>query len=357
MDILITELEQTADFSVKPLSEKVSTEQLELLPVSKSFAGAISNLVGELPSMSTALSSSNLYSVSFPEGLPHTLTELKQGGFGSMIKNPDTGRYAGSASFYKTDVSKQILLLSAFSAMALVTGQYYLTEINKDLSLISQKIDKILEFLYGEKKAELLAEINFTNYAHKNYVSIMQNEAQRIATITNLQEARKVAMKDIEFYLNDIGSIVNKERANLKELISTTEKALRTNDTIAMSIQLYIASNILEVWYSQNSDTDYLAYIENDIANYVEKCDKQILAVFTYLKGKIIEHKPQLSSALLKSDDKADVLSKIESQIEAIHSSNIMKKHKEIHESLYSIVKPLECVIDEEGKIYRFKTA
>ena len=45
-------------------------------------------------------------------------------------------------------------------------------------------IDKILEFLYGEKKAELMSEVSFVKYAYQNYGSIMGCNPQRIATIS-----------------------------------------------------------------------------------------------------------------------------------------------------------------------------
>ena len=61
-----------------------------------------------------------------------------------------------------------------------------------------------MDFLYGDKKAELMSEISFTKYAFENYASIMAHEAQRAATITSLQSAKKVAMNDIEFYIHDL---------------------------------------------------------------------------------------------------------------------------------------------------------
>lgn len=57
--------------------------------------------------------------------------------------------------------------------MSIASGQYFLSEINNNLSAINQKADKILEFLYGDKKAELMSEVSFVNFAYQNYNSIM----------------------------------------------------------------------------------------------------------------------------------------------------------------------------------------
>ena len=53
---------------------------------------------GVLPVVATGVMS-NSYIVRFPEGLPHTLTSLRQGGVVSMIKG-DNGQIVGHASFY-----------------------------------------------------------------------------------------------------------------------------------------------------------------------------------------------------------------------------------------------------------------
>ena len=99
-------------------------------------------------------------------------------------------------------MSAQAAVMGVFTAMSAATGQYFLKQINGNLREINQKIDTILEFLYGDKKAELLSEISFTQYAYQNYSSIMMHEQQQTAMIASLQEARKVAIKDIANFLH-----------------------------------------------------------------------------------------------------------------------------------------------------------
>lgn len=80
-------------------------------------------------------------------------------------------------------------------------------------------MDKILEFLYGDKKAELLSEVSFIKYAYENYSSIMGHNEQRVATIASLQDAKKVAIKDIEFYMCDLDSTIN-SKSSIDELVT-----------------------------------------------------------------------------------------------------------------------------------------
>lgn len=75
----------------------------------------------QLPTGIVAANAYSMYTVSFPEGLPHTLTQLKQGGFSSMVKNQETGLIAGHASFY--EAKTQAVVLGSFTAISLATGQ------------------------------------------------------------------------------------------------------------------------------------------------------------------------------------------------------------------------------------------
>ncbi len=190
------ELEALGGFTIQPVQNNFNLAEANRLTLSSGEKAQLGAVLRELPVVAAG---GNLYTVKFPKGVPHTLTKFKNGGYSTMIHNPETGDLLAHASFHR--LGGQTVLLGAFTVMSIATSQYFLTEINSELKIINNKIDQILDFLYGDKKAELLAEISFTKYAYDNFSTIMQYDAQRIATIGSLQEARKVAMKDIEFYL------------------------------------------------------------------------------------------------------------------------------------------------------------
>ena len=65
--------------------------KLNLAPAQKI---QISGLLQQLPQAAAAGAMTQMYVARFPEGLPHTLTALRQGGVGSMIQGAD-GRIGG----------------------------------------------------------------------------------------------------------------------------------------------------------------------------------------------------------------------------------------------------------------------
>lgn len=313
-------MEEKGDIAIKvcprnlDLQDKSRFRKVELSPT-------FSAVLQQLPGIIGTTQMAQLYTVSFPKGLPHTLTALKQGGYGSPIL--ENGTFVGSASFLAT--TPQAIMLGAFTAMSIVSGQYFLSQINNKLETLNLKLDKILEFLYGDKKSELLSEISFAKYAYDNYESVMMHEQQRVATITSLQQSKKVAMKDIEFYLNDLNSIVEEignrdkkggpPRERDKEPIQDkAQRALDIGKSIDLSIQLLVMSSILEMYYAENFDLPYVKRLEDNISAFIEKCNTQMLTSFGGVKTGLNGAKSSKEQQILgqRMDDINDVITSLQ---------------------------------------------
>ena len=201
--------------NVPNIDDNPKFKKLELTTGQKmqmtALAGALPSVLATDAVSGMAAITANLWVMDFPLGIPFTMVELGQGGFSNTLRGLD-GRFVAQASLYPVgsavsqQLATQAAIMGTFSAMSIVSGQYFLKQINSELSRIKYGMDKILEFLYGDKKAELMSEINFAKYAYENFGSIMSRPDQRAATIASLQEGKKVAMKDAEFYISDIAS-------------------------------------------------------------------------------------------------------------------------------------------------------
>lgn len=313
-------------------------EQLKLTDSQKIHVGG---LVQSIPAAMATAGMAQAYTVRFPKGLPRVLMELGQGGVGSMILGPD-GKIAGDASFYA--MTSQAAMLGTFTALSVVTGQYFLKQINDKMDTMNQKLDDILRFLEKDKKAELLSELSFVKYAYENYGSIMAHSEQRIATISSLQGAKKVAMKDIEFYVMRLDD--NVPTNNIVEKVTGSgamkkfERMCKDENSLKLSQQLYVMSSIMEAYFSQNQDSRYLGFVETDICGYIEKCKDRIIEDFSKLQG------------VVKGDD--------EKAIESEKSS--LKKWEErltqaAHGALLSVNKERTICLSNDGNVYIEKWA
>lgn len=314
-EISLKEVQSNGNFEIKPIEKKIDFSkgytQLEMNTEQKKHVSA---LIQNIPSLIAVSTLAETYIVKFPDGLQHTLMSLGQGGFSSTYI--ESGKIAGTASLYST--ATQAAVLGAFTTMSIVSGQYFLSQINSELRVMKLNIDKILEFLYGEKKAELMSEVSFTKYAYENYASIMLHEEQRVATIFSLQQAEKVAVKDIEFYLNDLDRKVGSK----EKICERSRDALQMKECLDLSIQLYVLSRLLEMWYAQNQEQKYVKFLQETMLEYIEKIEKHILKRFTALQTAI--------SDIKKPDDKEkDLINQINEIVEAPDGKSPMRQFLE----------------------------
>lgn len=353
---MISKTNNIEGFSIAPFEGRIEQIKPYKIQTTNDMQTYMSGIACNIPALLAAdkLSSTGLYTLRFPEGVNGVLVELKRGGHITTLRDPATGKFVGTASLHEANFASEAALLNTLTAMSIVTSQYFLAEINSKLKLINQKLDKILEFLYGNKKAELISEINFTRYAYQNYSSIMQHDEQRIATIASLQNARKTAMKDIEFYMYDMDSTVNSDAKNAGMLDDIVKKFFQIYESVETSMQLYAVSMLLEIYYSQNTNSEYLSYLENEFVSYIEKCDKHALADLSIL-GRRVNDFSDINPFAWKLD-KAKLSKRIEESIEALHDGNSLK-FEDIRTALQNLKKPAEYVLSENGELFNLEDA
>ncbi len=326
--------ENFANIDTKPGYVKMDLSQQDLTQ--------ISTMIRQCVDTTTSGALAGAYTVVFPEGLPQSLTRLKQGGYSTAIR--ENGKWVGSASLYSLE--SQVAMLNAFNAMSFATGQYFLAQINDELNIIKLALDSVLKFLYGDKKAELMAEVSFVQYAYKNYAYIMQQEAQRLATIASLQEARKVAMKDIEFYIGDLASAVNGNTNS--DIANMVDKAFQMKESLDTAMQLYVSSGVLEAYYAQNFDKTYISNVESTMTAYISKCEKQMLSSFGVLCGFVQAFKP----APLKKVPIESIKQRVDDVMNELKDVEESPLRASLRTALHAGTQKVEYVVSPAGATY-----
>lgn len=333
-------LKEIGDFEVEPFHGNIDASFVKLdLP--SGDRKNISALLSQAPMAAMAQEMPNMWHMTFPDGLPHTLMSLNQGGYSSTFFN--NGRIAGTASLH--NLGPQAIFAGVFTAMAIASSQYFLTQINNELNMLNYQIDKILSFLYGDKKAELLSELKFVSYAYKNYSSIMRHEQQRVAIITGIYESRKVAMKDIEFYMQDLNYAIHSDMKNEAQANDVIKNVIQIKDSLDLSLQLYTMCSILETHYAMNDDPCYIQNVEDDLISYSDKCRDRMLDCFGTLNGRIDKFKS-------KKPDKLEFSSKISEIIDDIHNNEASINRKKISDMLSTVNAKKTYVLSTNGDIY-----
>lgn len=331
------------NFNIEPYSGQITVDQdCVKLDLDKDNKRAVSAFMQYLPSLIATTTLSQSYIVSFPEGLPHVLTSLQQGGFGTTIQ--DHGRFVGTASLYPTTL--QATALGVFTVMSIASSQYFLNQINNELKMMKLNIDKILEFLYGDKKAELMAEVSFVKYVHQNFSSIMKFDVQRIATIGSLQSSKKVAMKDIEFYMSDLESTANSKGSG--DIVSLVNRAFQIKESLELSMQLYGTSSILETYYTQNHELVYLEHMEAEVIAYIDKCEKRMLSSFSILGKRISDYRGKLWDKI----DKSSYEKVVGELVYSLNSGNESNLRKTFRVALQNATRSTKYYLTKNGDVY-----
>ena len=343
--------------SITNIDDNPKFKKLEMTTAQKMQMSA---LAGELPAFAgakviadAAKNSTTLYLVNCPLGIENTLRQMKNGNYANFIRKGSLfDGYAPinpvSSAPIAEVMNAQAVAMATFAAMSVATKQYYLKQINDELGGIKQGMDKILEFLYGDKKAELMSEISFAKYAYENYGAILAHSEQKAATLISLQEAKKVAMKDAEFYISDISSTMQ-ENSGIETVV---EKACQLNKSLDLAMQLAVMSSVLETYYAQNFDKEYLDYIDRELSLYIDKCDKFRLASFSKLHERVESFK----SLPTKKIDKEALLAKLNEVLAPLQSGDESTLRKTLREGLYSSNKNSAYYLSSDGNVY-IKTA
>lgn len=311
----------------------------------------MSNLLDQLPKLVGSDNAPKVVSLKFSEGIQDALAQLKNEGLAATLKNLDIEKLLGPAGS-ENSVHKMVslgaatVLFAAAGPLFVASGQYFLMQITSRLDQISLGLDKILAFLYGDKRAELLSEVSFIKFAYKNYLSIMDHSEQRIATLIGLQDAKKVAVKDIEFYLSDLAATISDKKSG--DITSTVPKMVRTKECLDLSLQLYTMSSLLEVYYSENYDSKYISFVQSETTDYIGKCERKELNCFGQLQHLLAAAK----DGLFIKVNKNEYIQQIDAIVAALETTTPSQLQTDLYAALSEINEKKQYYINQGGEVY-----
>ena len=176
----------------------------------------------------------------------------------------------------------------------------------------------------------------------------MAHESQRTATLLSLQAAQKAAIKEMEFYMEDLDTTVHSEAGTSRALASLTDQAFQMRNNLMLSMQLYIMSSLLEVSYAQNYDADYLQNLERTANSYLAQCDNCVLHSFRALHQRIDDYNPRL----LEKVDKASWAKRMEEVLHLLESGEESALQKTLRSALHGTALEAEYYLSQDGNLY-----
>lgn len=166
------------------------------------LVGKLDNLMQMFPAVVNLQNNKDAYRAIYDKGLG-ALQKVAQNGRGvrGNIVNGVNNKIVGQAIFEPLSNTPQIIG-GLFSVMSIITGQYFMAQINGSLKKIEKGIANIQKFLENDKKSKLQGNEEFLKNIQKTLSYILENEMQQQATIISIQNIKRDSLQAIKFYKN-----------------------------------------------------------------------------------------------------------------------------------------------------------
>ena len=315
----------------------------------------VNMLLQQLP-LSTVISQNNALNGAFkvivPEGATGTLMKYKNGLLGTAIigENKKIVAHAGLEEIKSISLTPVML----FSAVSVITGQYFMSRIDESLSKIEKNVNEIIELIYDEKESDNLAIYNFFKYVNINLQTLIDNREMKIATLTNIQNYNNKLLSNILFYSKSIKRLI-KDLQLVKESNSLSVKKLERVDEIDnkmgefvnqqhLCYQLLCIGKVCEIQIAQCYDNEYYSNLIEDLTDIGESIGKDINTLIENVSSAMLEVLTKAKMAGKKSIDKYKENEK--------KNKDIQKQFEVNCSSLLDKFEQFKCEIDKQKELY-----
>ena len=247
----------------------------EYIKIDKAVASRVDSIMQHLPQIVLNKAySGDVYRVIYDKGIRVLQQSAQYPGMllGNVVSPNANNKIRDVALLEELSIRPQ-LFSGIFAAMSMITGQYYMSQINHNLEKIEKGVAAIHQFMENDKKSRLESEEEFLNQVQQTLPFILNNKSQQQSTITSIQKIKIDSLAGINFYkkqINDLNDLdAKKDKA--EEVINNIQRISSLISTYWYSLYLYSFASCLEPVVAQNFDSDYITYIKNDIK---VKCDQ-----------------------------------------------------------------------------------
>lgn len=155
---------------------------------------------------------------------PGQLTKFSDGTFSTMLQN-DQGKIIGHAGF-KSASANVFAPIIIFQGLALITSQYYLHGISKQLESINSKLDKLLKI----HKAEVIAKIQNAIKLMENLINLKSPNIEDMVLLKLVENEIRIIFESYVIHLENIEEIKKPEKFFTSKKVNELTKKLHDSE-------------------------------------------------------------------------------------------------------------------------------
>lgn len=219
---------------LEQLPTETAIDESKLMEITDSkVLGRINNLIPEIFKAGTAAGNvvkgggQVLYQAIIPAGAKLTESKDMAGAVRGIYHGADG--IGGHANLVAANNAANVAANAAASAMgvaSIVVGQYYMTQINSELSAISDSISKVAGFLNNEYKSKVYALITQIQKSASFQIENLENEELRNSEILKFD-----AME------NECSQLLYQANFNLEEIINAKDIEYNKYEKVIMEVE------------------------------------------------------------------------------------------------------------------------
>lgn len=264
--------EVISEFKILNGEESISFESIDLEDFKKHFkelyvkeedqemlSNTLSSVVGASSNIAIAsLATHGLYKATAPA---EKLMSLNSGGYGSAVMG--SGKISSQAGFLPVGATVFTPLV-LFQIASIVTGQYYMNGINKQLKSVESKLDELIKLFHIERQAKLIKSFKFISefIQRKNFV--LEDFVSVKAIIHEIANVRE------DYFLLVEDAYTKIRSSNKYESLSSLKEARKINSDFEKTSLIFRLKNslIADELYHLAKITEFhmnLCYKDSDI--------------------------------------------------------------------------------------------
>ena len=239
----------------------------------------LSRLLGSIPEVASAVALGQSFRVVMPPGVVGNLMTLTENPAMSGLRTTSVmgaGGIVGTAGL--ASMASFALPLVVWTALAFITGQFFLTQIQRNTQEIFEQLQSILGFLVAKDESELRVRIEFLRYVSTNFYPLSQNPQMRSATLINLQKTNLESLSSLKLWTSQIekelGEIVEKvdlvkggkdKRRNTEQIAALVGTTRQNISRAIASWQCYALGSTLEIQLGSIFEQSLLDYTKQTL--------------------------------------------------------------------------------------------
>lgn len=262
------DLELALKEMIAPCEEPVNKDELKKL-------GPADMLLSQVPGVISASALSKAYKVVMPTLEPGTKVKLMQlkNSLKSTTLVDESGRIVGQAGLKSlSDLASPMLI---FSAMSVITGQYFMAEINSSLEELTSGINSMQRRLDASEEGTVFSYGIFLQEIKNDWLVILDSDEYRASVVTNAVKAVSELVSSCYYFQSMLVDKISNasfddlwgKKGCFDELIAEIK---RTAEFLKMSYELRFFFKVISFYLTM----DFSQFKGEEIRNILRRDEK-----------------------------------------------------------------------------------